>query len=232
MSKKEKYWIKSDDFFPKAVVFDMDGLMLDTERIIKYSWDVTGENLGYGKLGENIKNTLGMNRALRNDYFLKKYGEDFPLDAFLDGYHQVYYEFEKEKGIPKKEGLLSLLDYLKKEDIPMAVATSTHQKYAKAALKKQDIFSYFQEIITGDCVEQGKPHPAIYVLACEKLKVNPSSALALEDSYNGIISAGKAGMKVVMIPDLLEDETPVKEYLYGKLKTLEDVKKWMNKSFH
>ena len=59
MSKKEKYWIKSNDFFPKAVVFDMDGLMLDTERIIKYSWDVTGENLGYGKLGENIKNTMG-----------------------------------------------------------------------------------------------------------------------------------------------------------------------------
>lgn len=224
--------MKEEAFSLKAVVFDMDGLMLDTERIIKYSWDVTGENLGYGKLGENIKNTLGMNRAQRNAYFLNKYGENFPLDAFLDGYHQVYYEFEKEKGIPKKEGLLCLLDYLKKKDIPMAVATSTHEKYAKVALKEQGIFSYFQEIITGDCVEYGKPHPAIYTLACERLKVNPSSALALEDSYNGIMSAGKAGMKVVMIPDLLEDETPVKEYLYGKLKTLEDVKKWMYKSFH
>lgn len=232
MSKKEKYWIKADNFFPKAVVFDMDGLILDTERIIKYSWDVTGENLGYGKLGENIKNTLGMNRVQRNAYFLDKYGEDFPLEAFLDGYHQVYHSYEKEKGIPKKEGLLSLLDYLKKKDIPMAVATSTHQKYAKAALKEQGIFHYFQEIVTGDCVEYGKPHPAIYELACKKLRVEPYFALALEDSYNGIISAGKAEMKVIMIPDLLEDETPVKEYLYGKLKTLEDVKKWMNRSFH
>ena len=111
----------------------------------------------------------------------------------------------------------------------MGVATSTHQMYAKEALKEQGIFDYFQEIITGDCVEHGKPHPAIYALACEKLEVSPAAALALEDSYNGIISAGKAGMKVIMIPDLLEDETPVKEYLYGKLKTLEEVKNWMEK---
>lgn len=226
MNRKEKYWIK-EDFFPKAVVFDMDGLMLDTERIIKYSWDVTGENLGYGKLGDDIKNTLGMNRDQRNAYFLGKYGDKFPLDAFLDGYHQVYYEYEKKNGIPKKEGLLSLLDCLKKEKIPMAVATSTHQKYAIDALKEQGIFSYFQEIITGDCVEFGKPNPAIYALACERLKVNPCFALALEDSYNGILSAARAGMKVIMIPDLLEDETPVQEYLYGKLKTLEYVKKWI-----
>ena len=216
MNKMAEYWIKEEPFLPKAVVFDMDGLMLDTERIIKYSWDVTGENLGYGKLGDNIKNTLGMNRAQRNAYFLKKYGANFPLEAFLDGYHQVYYDYEKEKGIPKKEGLLSLLDYLKKKNIPMAVATSTHQMYATEALKEQGNFDYFQEIITGDCVEHGKPHPAIYALACEKLEVSPAAALALEDSYNGIISAGKAGMKVIMIPDLLEDETPVKEYLYGK----------------
>ncbi len=228
MSRQEKYWIK-EKFFPKAVIFDMDGLMLDTERIIKYSWDVTGENLGYGKLGDNIKNTLGMNRNQRNAYFLEKYGNDFPLQDFLDGYHQVYYEYERKNGIPKKEGLLSLLDFLKKEGIPTAVATSTHQKYAIATLKEQGIFSYFQEIITGDCVEYGKPNPAIYMLACKKLKVDPSFALALEDSYNGILSAAKAGMKVIMIPDLLEDETPVKEYLYGKLKTLEYVKQWIEK---
>lgn len=231
MNKSSEFWITEDKFLPKAVVFDMDGLMLDTERIIKYSWDVTGEKLGYGKLGENIKNTLGMNRAQRNAYFLNKYGEDFPLDVFLDGYHQVYYEYEKEKGIPKKEGLLSLLDYLKEKNIPMAVATSTHQMYAKEALKEQEILSYFQEVITGDCVEQGKPDPAIYALACKRLKINPSSALALEDSYNGIISAGRAGMKVIMIPDLLEDETPVKKYLYGKLKTLEEVKRWIEKNY-
>lgn len=231
MNRLSEFWITEDKFSPKAVVFDMDGLMLDTERIIKYSWDITGEQLGYGKLGDNIKNTLGMNRTQRNAYFLKKYGGDFPLNAFLDGYHQVYYEYEREKGIPKKEGLLSLLDYLKQKNIPMAVATSTHQIYAKETLKKQGIFYYFQEIITGDCVEQGKPHPAIYTLACERLRVHPFAALALEDSYNGIMSAGEAGMKVIMVPDLLEDETPVRKYLYGKLKTLEEVKKWIEKNF-
>jgi HAD superfamily hydrolase (TIGR01509 family) len=220
-------WIIPKEFAIKGVVFDMDGLMVDTERVIKYSWDVTGEKLGYQNFGDNILMTLGKNRVQRNEYFIGKYGEDFPLQQFLDGYHQVYYEFEKEHGIPVKEGLFELLELLKKKNIPMAVATSTYREHTIPELEKQGILPYFQEIITGDMVKKGKPDPEIYQKACQKLQVYPQEALALEDSYTGIRSAWSAGMKVIMIPDLLEDDEPVKECLSGRMKSLLMVARWI-----
>lgn len=220
-------WKIPPRFAIKGVVFDMDGLMVDTERVIKYSWEITGRQMGYSDFGENIHNTLGMNREKRNQYFLEKYGEDFPLQEFIDGYHKVYEAYEKEHGIPKKKGLLELLELLKERQIPMAVATSTHQEHSIPELKKQGIFSYFQEVVTGDMVLNGKPDPEIYRTACEKLGIRPEDALALEDSYNGIRSAYRAGMKVMMIPDLLTDEEPVKECLYGKLESLAMTAQWI-----
>ena len=132
--------------FPiKGVIFDMDGLMLDTERIIQYSWEVTGAELGYSGFGENILNTLGMSRVQRNQYFLEKYGEDFPLQRFTDRYHEIYHAYEQTHGIPKKKGLVLLLELLKSRQIPMAVATSTHSEYTIPELKRQGIERYFQE---------------------------------------------------------------------------------------
>ncbi|MBS6196710.1 MAG: HAD family phosphatase [Clostridiales bacterium] len=220
-------WKIPSYFEVSGVVFDMDGLMLDTERVIKYSWEMMGKKLGYPDFGENILNTLGRNREWRNRYFTEKYGKDFPLQEFLDGYHRIYEEYEREHGIPKKKGLLELLELLKEKQIPMAVATSTHQEHSVPELKKQGIFSYFQEIVTGDMVERGKPDPQIYRTACEKLGVLPEKAIALEDSYSGIRSAHSAGMKVIMIPDLLADNDPVKECLYGKMESLSMVAQWM-----
>lgn len=214
--------------FPvRGVVFDMDGLMLDTERVIKYSWDVTGEQLGYEKFGDNIFKTLGMSRIQRSQYFLETYGQDFPLQEFLDGYHQVYYEYEKAYGIPKKKGLVELLEYLRARKIPMAVATSTHRQHSVPGLEEQGVLHYFQKIVTGDMVKKGKPDPEIYQKACLCLGVAPGEALALEDSYNGIRSAYRAGMKVIMIPDLLTDDAPVSECLYGKMESLSMVERWL-----
>lgn len=224
---KEEQWKIPPLFHPSGVVFDMDGLMLDTERIIKYSWDVWGERMGYENFGDNIYQTLGKSRVQRNAYFLGKYGSDFPLQDFLDGYHQVYYEYEQVHGIPKKEGLTDLLEVLKRKGIPLAVATSTHQEHSLPEIKRQGILPYFQYVITGDMVSRGKPDPEIYSLACEKLGVKPEETLALEDSYSGIRSAHAAGMKVIMIPDLLRDEAPVADCLYGKMESLTVAARWL-----
>ena len=86
---------------------------------------------------------------------------------------------------------------------------------------------FFQEVITGEMVARGKPSPEIYQLACKKLGLRPEDALALEDSYNGIRSACEAGTKVVMIPDILTEDAPVRECLYGKMESLESVAKWI-----
>lgn len=220
-------WKIPHRFDVKGVVFDMDGLMIDTERVIKYTWDVTGEKMGYADFGDNIFHTLGKNRVQRNQYFLNKYGEDFPLQEFLDGYHEVYYQYEKEHGIPKKKGLLELLETLREKKIPMAVATSTYREHSIPELERQGILSYFEAVVTGDMVQNGKPDPEIYLTACEKLGVCPKDALALEDSYSGIRSAYNAGMNVIMIPDLLTDEEPVRECLYGKMESLEVTAQWL-----
>ena len=161
-----------------GVVFDMDGLMFDSERIVKYSWDVAGERMGYGKLGDNIFHTLGFN-------------------------------------------------VLAQRGIPMAVATSSSHEYAKNNLKREGITAYFTAVITGSMVSEAKPSPEIYLKACEALKVSPAHALALEDSYNGIRSAHKAGMITIMIPDLLTDSSPVDQLLDGKMESLLAVARWI-----
>ena len=149
------------------------------------------------------------------------------MQEFLDGYHQVYEAYERQKGIPRKKGLLELLELLKSREIPMAVATSTHQEHSIPELKKQGIFSYFSAVITGDMVKRGKPDPEIYRTACEQLRILPEETLALEDSYNGIRSAAGAGLKVIMVPDLLVDEKPVQECIYGKMESLAAVAQWI-----
>ena len=187
----------------QAVVFDMDGLMFDSERYVQKSWDIAGERLGYGPLGHNIVNTLGTNLTNRKKYFLEHYGNDFPFDKFLDGYRDAYYELV-EDGVPAKNG----------------VATSSSEEHAVSNLKREGIFDYFDSVITGNMIEHGKPEPDIYIEACRRLKVDPSKAIALEDAINGIRSAYGAGMNPVMIPDIVQDTSKVDDILFGKCESL------------
>lgn len=207
----------------QAVVFDMDGLMFDSERVVKISWDKAGEILGYGPLGHNIVNTLGTNRTNREIYFKKQYGQDFPFDEFLTIYRNAYYEYSENHGVPVKEGLHELLEVLREKNMKIGVATSSSAEHAWANLKREHIEDYFQTVITGDMVHQGKPEPDIYLKACEGLKALPETAMALEDAVNGIRSAYKAGMMPVMIPDLVKDTSQIDELLFGKYRSLLDV---------
>lgn len=210
-----------------GVVFDMDGLMFDSERIVKYSWDVAGERMGYGKLGDNIFYTLGFNVDKRKRHFQDTYGEDFLFEQFREEYRKAFWEYEEKNGLPAKKGLHELLDVLAKKNIPMAVATSSSHEYAKNNLQREGIEAYFSAVITGSMVSEAKPSPEIYKKACQALKVSPAHALALEDSYNGIRSAYGAGMITVMIPDLLTDSSPVDELLDGKMESLLAVARWI-----
>lgn len=211
-------------FVPKAVVFDMDGLMFDSEKEVQYAWDVTGQEIGYGKLGHNIYHTLGLNKDCRMAYFKEHYGQDFSYEKFQEHYREVIHEHIRRHGSSAKPGLYELLDSLKKLGIPMAVATSSSPSHAAMYLENGMVTEYFQVIITGDMVTMAKPDPQIYRLACERLAVAPEQALALEDSYNGLRSAHRAGMKAVMVPDLLTDSTPVDDIIYAKVSSLLEVK--------
>lgn len=193
-------------FYPEAVVFDMDGIMFDSERIVQYSFNKAGEEMGYGLLGdENICFTLGMNRAGRKAYFKEKYGQDFPYDAFQKRYSGIYKEYVERNGLPVKPGLYEILEVLEKQGIPAAVATSSSRENALENLRRAGILEKFQAVITGDMVRAAKPDPEIYQKACESLNIEPGKAMALEDAPKGIMAAKRAGMYAVFIPDILED---------------------------
>lgn len=211
----------------EAVVFDMDGLMFDSERVVMYSWDVAGEKLGYGPMGHNIYNTLGMGAELREQYFRKSYGENFPYEQFKNVYRDAYYDYADTHGVPVKPGLLELLKLLKELEIPAAMATSTGAWDALKRLRQDDLEPYFQVIITGDMVSETKPSPEIYEKTCKALGVDPDHAIALEDACNGIISAHRAGMHPIMIPDLQKDSSSVDKYLYAKMESLTEVAAWL-----
>jgi HAD superfamily hydrolase (TIGR01509 family) len=219
--------LKKIEKLPVAVVFDMDGLMFDSERIIQISWNQAGQKMGYGALGDdNVRNTLGFNNARRRQYFLGAYGEDFPYEEFRRRYRLEFAAYVDEHGLPAKKGLHELLEALKRRGISMAVATSSSREYALGNITREGIESYFQTIITGDMVKKAKPDPEIYVKACEALGVDPQQAMALEDSYHGIRSAYQAGMLPVMVPDLLRDISPVETLLAGCADSLLEVAEW------
>lgn len=207
----------------QAVVFDMDGLMFDSERMIQRSWDVVGVKMGFGKMGKDIYHTLGLNNAERERYFKSAYGEDFPYLEFRENYRAEVARDTRENGTPVKKGLYELLEVLKEKQMKLAVATSSSYENTVELLKETKVYSYFQEIVTGNMVEHSKPAPDIYQKACEKLGVLPEHALALEDSYNGIRSGYAAGMKVIMIPDLLTDSSCVDDLLFAKTESLAEV---------
>lgn len=213
----------------KAIVFDMDGLLFDSERIVQKSWNVTGEQLGVGKVGEHIYHTLGMNVKSRTEYFYKVYGPDFPMEAFHAGTRENFRLIAEQEGVPLKSGAKELLEYGREKGLGMAVATSSRRAYAEDMLAQAGIDGYFDGFVFGDMVKNAKPDPEIYLAACRELGVNPSNALALEDAPNGIRSAYAAGLYPVMIPDLVEPDDEIRRMAYRVLHSLYDVRELLSR---
>lgn len=188
----------------RAVVFDMDGVLFDTERLCMDMWakvaDARGLSgmiqVGYDSIGRNENDT----RALA----LAAFGADFDFEDFRAEVARLCHNYMQQQGIPVKKGVQELLDFLKEQGYRIALASSSSRQSVLRNLERAGIASYFEEIISGDMVEHSKPRPDIYLLACEKLGVEPKAAYAIEDSPNGIRAAHGAGMKPIMVPDLIE----------------------------
>lgn len=213
-----------------AVVFDMDGLMFDTEALIQRTWDIVGPRIGYGKMSHNIYHTLGMNAARRKRYFQDTYGEDFPFETFTDNYRKEYYLYIEEKGVPIKKGLFEVLEWMKANELKLALATGSSEASATALLKKAGCYEYFDYRIYGNMITKSKPDPEIYIKACEGLGIPCEEAVALEDSPYGLESAVNAGLMAIMIPDLLEQAGEIEEKIAGKLDSLLDVPEFLVKN--
>ena len=171
----------SVNFKNKAVIFDMDGLMFDTERVCVDAWNYAGEKLGLGKTGYMVLKTLGINANAAREVWFAEFGERYDEQAIRKYSDEFLKEYYAKNKVSVKKGLYELLEYLKMNGYKLAVASSTGQCGVEAHLKDAGVFEYFGAIVCGNMVERSKPEPEIYLKACEMLGEKPCDCYALED---------------------------------------------------
>ena len=188
-----------------CVIFDMDGLMFDTERLyVRALEEYVGPKTGVAFPRENILKTLGMNHADFERSFPTLFGTEI---SFADCYAMIEHWMRTEMeahGVPVKPGLYALLDALKASGIRIALASGTSRPIATVYLEMTDTLRYFDALVCGDQVTHGKPDPQIFLLACEALSGRPETTAVFEDSVNGLKAAHAGGFFSICVPDLID----------------------------
>lgn len=207
----------------KAVIFDMDGLMIDSERVTYNEYVKKLAQLGHHDFTEELyRNCLGKNKQGICQVFIDHYGQDFPMTEVWDDVH-VWIDESLRQYVPKKKGLVELLEYLKANNYKTIVATSSGRARVDEILKNADLTKYFDDTICGDEVTHGKPHPEIFLTACQKLNVSPEEALVLEDSEAGILAAYDGHIDVICVPDMKYPEPQFVEKVTKIVDSLDQV---------
>lgn len=188
----------------KGAVFDMDGLMIDSERVVYNGWQKLMDKHGYDYSVEVFKQTVGRRKNEVEQFYYERYGTDFPYSELAQIQRQNYIDRLISEGIPVKKGLYEILELLKNSGVRIALATSTSRKTTEMNLKVINAERYFDALVCGEDVTNGKPDPEVFLTAAQKIGVPPEKCVAFEDSINGIKSAFAAHMTTVMVPDFVE----------------------------
>ncbi len=210
----------------EAIVFDMDGILFDTERLSKECWEETAAEMNLPDFDHAIISCIGLNRNDIRLYLLQTFGKEFPYDEFFSTVRKKFDEKLKQ-GIPLMRGTKELLDFLSGTSYKVGLASSSTRKSIISHLEESGLTKYFESITGGDMVEHSKPLPDIYLMACKSLNVSPEHAIAVEDSPNGIRAAFAANMKAVMVPDLVVPSPEIEAMLYKNFDSLVDFKKYL-----
>lgn len=188
-------------FTPAAVLFDMDGLMIESERALLQCWRETADELGLQFEDTLWLSFVGLSDRACHD-LLRQHLDEAQLQALLQGC-RTRYDAHVEAGLPLKPGLLDLLELLAQRGVPRAVVTSTRRERAMQKLALCGLLPHFDTVVTGSDVVHSKPAPDIYLLAAERLDVVPAHCVVLEDSVPGVRAALAAGMTPIQVPDLV-----------------------------
>jgi HAD superfamily hydrolase (TIGR01509 family) len=207
-----------------GVIFDMDGLMLDTEPLYKAAWQSASGELGYTLDDPSYAKLLGRPTHDCELELVRQFGDAFPLDQFRVRWPELWRAEVAVSGIRQKPGLLEFLAGLDANQIPVAVATSSDIDYAAFSLRHAGLDGRFRIIVTGEEVANGKPAPDIYQEAARRLEVAPESCVALEDSEAGILAAIRAGMRAVLIADWAPPSDAAVRAAFRVLESLSDAR--------
>lgn len=209
---------------PLALVFDMDGLLLDTERRALDAFVHACDALGVAGKVDVYLRCIGTRMRESRRILIDGHGPDFPFDAVYEAW-EGYHEARRREPVPPKPGAREMLQLAERAGIPCALATTTHGKSAAQRLAAVGLRSYFPVMMTGDKVLRGKPHPETYARAAEELGVEPARCWAFEDSGPGVRSASAAGCRVFQIPDLVAPDAELRALGHVVLGSLHEARK-------
>lgn len=211
----------------EAVIFDMDGLIFDTERIYYKAWQEAAKAYGYIITWEIYTKIVARNSRYIEKVLKQILGEDLPYDAIVKEKRRLADQCIKEEGIVVKSGLYELLELLDQQGIKKAVATSSEGEKAKRYLKLGKLEGRFDTIMCGDDVVESKPNPEIFLKAAERLGCKPENCVVLEDSRLGLEAGRKGGMHTIMVPDLVAPDEEIRSNADEIMTSLLEVRDWI-----
>lgn len=207
----------------EAVIFDMDGVIFDSERLVYEGWKALSVKYGFDNLDEIYMKCIGVNSATCRQIYLDFYGEDFPYDKYRQERSDDYHARYSGGRLPMKAGVEELLKYLKETGYKIAIASSTRSALVKEQIEDAGLMQYFDVIVGGDQVKKSKPEPDIFLKAAELLGVKPENAYVIEDSYNGIRAAKSAHMRPIMVPDMVQPDEEMQDKAWKICDSLNDI---------
>ena len=208
----------------RAVVFDMDGLLVDSEAVFRDSMMHVAREHGHDLPLEVFLRMVGLPAPSSRSVAIAHFGADFPIDEFNEAVWRHARAHHDDIGVALKAGVTELLDHLDEAGLPRAVATSSTHAAVEHQLGRNGLLSRFQAVVAAGDYARGKPNPDPFLTAAQRLGVDPLDCLALEDSHNGVRAAHAAGMMTIMVPDLLAATDEMRERCIAIAESLHDVR--------
>lgn len=207
------------------IIFDLDGTLIDTEKLYRKYWPMALADYGYELSDERALMLRSLGRPFAPAQFKEWYGEDFDYNLVRKRRKEYVEGYIEKNGVELRPGVEEILEYLKDKKITVAIATATDYERTDKYLNMTGIREYFEHIICATMVEHGKPAPDIYEYACSKLNADPSDCFAVEDAPNGVKSAYAAGLNVIFVADQAPADDSIRDMLYADLPVISDIKK-------